>query len=289
MAHSTFRLFGSGTVAIALIVGVSDPGYAAAGAEGATTATAAWAPRPHAGHSPWGAGTPTPMSSSWSDEALLSPTDDPAGAQYGYAVAIDADTAVIGAYGDDALGSNSGSAYVWRWSGSGWSQQAKLLALDGAAGDYFGYAVAIGGDTAVVGAYQDGDNGADSGSAYVFVRDNQGKVGQNGGAYAYYGTLETSPVGDPCTSPSDCQSSQCVDSLCCDSSSAGGSGGDARPPGELQGWSACALADAPPWRSARWAWLAIAWAASLATRRLSRPRGGGQRPCSPNSKRQVRA
>ncbi len=47
-------------------------------------------------------------------------------------------------------------------------QLAKLLADDGAAGDRFGYSVAISGTTAVVGAYEDEDNGYRSGSAYLF-------------------------------------------------------------------------------------------------------------------------
>ncbi len=51
-----------------------------------------------------------------------------------------------------------------------WSEQAKLLASDGAAEDYFGSSVSLSGDTALVGAVYDDDNGADSGSAYVFVR-----------------------------------------------------------------------------------------------------------------------
>jgi len=44
----------------------------------------------------------------------------------------------------------------------------KLLALDGASDDYFGYSVATSGDTVVVGAYGDDDNGSNSGSAYIF-------------------------------------------------------------------------------------------------------------------------
>lgn len=57
-------------------------------------------------------------------------------------------------------------------SGSNHSQIAKLVASDGAFDDYFGYSVSISGDgnTAIVGAYRDDDKGADSGSAYVFVR-----------------------------------------------------------------------------------------------------------------------
>jgi len=44
----------------------------------------------------------------------------------------------------------------------------KLLALDGATGDEFGYSVATSGDTVVVGALYDDDNGTNSGSAYIY-------------------------------------------------------------------------------------------------------------------------
>ena len=45
-----------------------------------------------------------------------------------------------------------------------------MTAGDGAAWDYFGYSVGISGDSVIVGAYQDDDNGSSSGSAYVFTR-----------------------------------------------------------------------------------------------------------------------
>ena len=48
----------------------------------------------------------------------------------------------------------------------------KLTVSDGAIGDRFGYSVSIDGDTAVIGAYGDYDNGFTSGSAYVYVRSN---------------------------------------------------------------------------------------------------------------------
>ena len=76
----------------------------------------------------------------------------------------------MGAYGDDDNGFNSGSAYVFVLSVDTWSQQAKLTASDGAPADFFGRSVSISGDTALVGANQDGDNGTHSGSAYVFLR-----------------------------------------------------------------------------------------------------------------------
>ncbi|TLM73683.1 MAG: hypothetical protein FDZ70_07535, partial [Actinobacteria bacterium] len=56
----------------------------------------------------------------------------------------------------------------------GFSQAAKVLSASGAAGDVFGWSVAIDGDTAVVSSHLDDDNGTDSGSAYVFVRDGAG-------------------------------------------------------------------------------------------------------------------
>ncbi|MCA9253679.1 MAG: FG-GAP repeat protein, partial [Phycisphaerales bacterium] len=49
-----------------------------------------------------------------------------------------------------------------------WQQIAKLTAADAATDDYFGYSVALSGDTAVIGAYLDDDGGSASGSAYVF-------------------------------------------------------------------------------------------------------------------------
>jgi hypothetical protein len=96
--------------------------------------------------------------------------------QFGYSVAIDGDTMVIGAYWDDDKGTNSESAYIYTRDvaaslTAGWMQRAKLVAGDGAAGDYFGYSVAISGDTVAVGAQWDDDKGANSGSAYIFTRD----------------------------------------------------------------------------------------------------------------------
>jgi hypothetical protein len=103
----------------------------------------------------------------WSQQAKLTASDGNAGDWFGWSVAVDGDTAVVGAYQDDDNGASSGSAYVFTRSGSTWSQQAKLVASDGANNDFFGQAVAISGDTAVIGAY--GDDGY-QGSAYVFTR-----------------------------------------------------------------------------------------------------------------------
>jgi hypothetical protein len=104
------------------------------------------------------------------DVTKLLAEDGAAGDAFGYSVAVYGDTAVIGAYGDDDKGLNSGSAYVFVRSENTWEQQFKLTAPadDGYAYDVFGQSVAVDGDTAVIGAYGDDDNGLNSGSAYVF-------------------------------------------------------------------------------------------------------------------------
>ncbi|MCC6553316.1 MAG: hypothetical protein IT372_09895, partial [Polyangiaceae bacterium] len=89
--------------------------------------------------------------------------------QYGGAVALSGDTAIIGAP-LNAGNSGSGAAYVFVRSGSTWAFQAKLAPGDGAADDNFGASVGIDGDIAIVGAPHDDDMGTDSGAAYVFVR-----------------------------------------------------------------------------------------------------------------------
>ena len=110
----------------------------------------------------------------WSQIAELLAGDGAAGDQFGFSVSISNDTAIVGAHGDDDNGSGSGSAYVFQNDGSGWTQTAKLVASDGAAGDLFGASVSISGNTAIVGAFGDDDNGADAGAAYFFEDDGSG-------------------------------------------------------------------------------------------------------------------
>ena len=112
----------------------------------------------------------TRSGTTWSQQAKLTASDAAAGDLFGVSVAIDGDTAVIGAYRDDDAGSSSGSAYVFTRSGTTWSQQVKLTASDAASSDFFGWSVGIDGDTAVIGARRNDDAGSDSGSAYVFTR-----------------------------------------------------------------------------------------------------------------------
>jgi hypothetical protein len=91
--------------------------------------------------------------------------DGGAGDVFGVSVSVSGDVAVIGARTDDDNGTDSGSAYVFRWDGALWFQEHKLLADDGAPGEGFGGSVSVSGNLAVIGAPLDGDY---SGSAYAF-------------------------------------------------------------------------------------------------------------------------
>ncbi len=117
-------------------------------------------------------------SSSWSQQAKLTASDADIGDYFGFSVALSGDRALIGAYRDDAGNfSSTGSAYVFERSsgGTNWSEQAKLTASDPATSDFFGWSVALSGDTALIGAYGDDFGGASlTGSAYVFERSSGG-------------------------------------------------------------------------------------------------------------------
>ena len=114
----------------------------------------------------------TRTGTAWTEQAKLTASDGAAGDRFSGdgGVAVSGDTALVGAGGDHVGANvNQGSAYVFTRAGAFWTQQAKLTASDGAAGDVFGVNVALSGDTALVGAYQ-ADVGAnvDQGAAYVW-------------------------------------------------------------------------------------------------------------------------
>jgi hypothetical protein len=105
---------------------------------------------------------------SWTEEQKLTASDGTRGDKFGISVSVCGDMIIVGAHLDDVGGQDRGSAYVYRWNGMAWEEKQKLLSSDGAPGDFFGRSVSINGDVAVVGAHVNADNGAISGSAYVF-------------------------------------------------------------------------------------------------------------------------
>ncbi len=96
----------------------------------------------------------------------LLPNDGASADSFGDSVGISGTIAIVGASGDDDNGNGSGSAYLFDVTTG--QQTHKLLSSDGAFSDLFGWSVGISGDTAIVGAYGDDDDGSGSGSAYLF-------------------------------------------------------------------------------------------------------------------------
>ena len=77
----------------------------------------------------------------WTEMQKLIASDGAEGDNFGCYVSLSGDTALIGAWLDDDKGDLSGSAYVFIRSGAIWTEQAKLLAIDGKAVDLFGCSV----------------------------------------------------------------------------------------------------------------------------------------------------
>ena len=120
----------------------------------------------------------------WGEVTKITASDGATEDRFGIAVALNGDTVIVGAFFDDDNGTDSGSAYIYGRNVGGtdnWGGVAKITASDGAAEDQLGLGVAISGDTAIVGARLDDDNGTESGSVYVYERnaggtDNWGEV-----------------------------------------------------------------------------------------------------------------
>lgn len=112
----------------------------------------------------------TRSTSGWGEEPRLrgAESDD----FYGTTLAVDGDTVLGGADGDEEpKGERGGSVFVFSRSGSTWNEEAKLFASDGDDYDGSGSSVSLDGDTAIEGALSDEvANGTGSGSAYVFSR-----------------------------------------------------------------------------------------------------------------------
>ena len=107
------------------------------------------------------------------NEVKITASDGAAGDQFGFSVAVGSNKIVVGAYGDDDNGSNSGSAYIYNLDGTG---EVKITASDGAADDLFGFSVAVGNNKIVVSAGADDDDGSLSGSAYIYNLDGTGET-----------------------------------------------------------------------------------------------------------------
>ncbi|MCD4751026.1 MAG: FG-GAP repeat protein, partial [Thermoanaerobaculales bacterium] len=126
----------------------------------------------------WHHGTPAATRSSTVTETDLVVPDDPSTYQsFGWAIAADGDTLVVGAPGDDDMGDNVGSVYIFQRAGESpgvWVLVTELYPPDPAVDDGFADAVAISGDTVVVAAvWADTTGVSGCGVVHLFER-NQG-------------------------------------------------------------------------------------------------------------------
>ncbi len=109
-----------------------------------------------------------PRTKQWIEETKLTDADVDFNDSFGFSVSIRENVALIGEPGDDASGPQAGAAFILRFDGSKWNQEAQLTAFDGEAGDLFGWSVSLANDVALIGA-RDAENNL--GAAYVFRYD----------------------------------------------------------------------------------------------------------------------
>jgi len=123
------------------------------------------------------------MAQDWDQIIKAVASDRAANDHFGYSVAISGNFAIIGAYWEDhnASGTDSlskaGSAYIFAQSTDTWVLQQKIVASDRAADDLFGMSVAISGNYAIIGAYQEDEDASgantliNAGAAYIFYNN----------------------------------------------------------------------------------------------------------------------
>ncbi len=123
-------------------------------------------------------------------EKFMVESDPPRPFFFGNAVSLQDEVAIVGVLNDGERGKGAGAAFIFHRVDGTWMNQGKLMADDGAEGDHFGAAVAMGEDIAIVGAYGVAEN---AGAAYIFVNNGNGweqqaKLVRDGGeAFDWFG------------------------------------------------------------------------------------------------------
>jgi hypothetical protein len=107
----------------------------------------------------------------WAQEVQLLPIGLAHGDRFGSSVAVDGTLALVGAHQRDGMFTDQGAAYVFRFDGAAWVQEAELAPPAPSAFGFFGWAVALDGDVALVGAPADDQGGTDAGAVYAFRFD----------------------------------------------------------------------------------------------------------------------
>lgn len=106
----------------------------------------------------------------WVEEQKLAASDTVGANQFGFAVSISDNYALVGAP-NDRPGYLGGSAYIFHYNGTTWAELQRVAASDSHHQDHFGSAVSISGSNAIIGAAYGESSTQDSGSAYVYHYD----------------------------------------------------------------------------------------------------------------------
>ena len=104
----------------------------------------------------------------WTQQAKLYAGDPQENALFGSSVSISGDLIVIGALRETNVTWEAGAGYVYRRSGSTWSQAAKLIASNPYSGEGLGYSVCINGESVIIGTPYDAEKGVGAGAAFYF-------------------------------------------------------------------------------------------------------------------------
>ena len=105
-----------------------------------------------------------------SEFQILTASDKAASDLFSRSVSISGNVAIVGAHRADLSGTlDAGKAYIFRYNGTSWLQEAILIDPDNAAYDFFGFSVSISGNVAIIGAYAADPGGiTNAGKAYIF-------------------------------------------------------------------------------------------------------------------------
>ncbi len=107
----------------------------------------------------------------WGEIKKLTAFDPNANDYFGFSVAIEKDTAIVGACGDNLEGSTAGAAYIFERDFGGtnnWGQFQKITAADAHEADWFAYSVAIESNKVLIGT----DSRFNLSAAYIFEKNN---------------------------------------------------------------------------------------------------------------------
>lgn len=109
----------------------------------------------------------------WKQTQILTAPDTKSGDAFGQSISLTENHLVVGAPRNDAMGEDSGAAYIYKRDGGKWHYQTKITANDGAAGDLFGISLDIDDSTIIVGADLHDKKAENAGAVYVYALENK--------------------------------------------------------------------------------------------------------------------